>query len=74
MNQSERRQILLRALLDEPPLAAENGLGSVAFSRKVVRYRCALYAVPHSAMAFMIGCIVSPRSERAYSTRGGTSG
>lgn len=45
-----------------------------AFSHKVVRYRCALYAVPHSPMAFLLGRIVSPRSERAYSTRGGTSG
>lgn len=45
-----------------------------AFSHKVVRYRCALYAVPYSSMAFLLGRIVSPRSERAYSTRGGTSG
>lgn len=33
-----------------------------------------LYAVPQISIASMMGRMDSPKSERAYSTRGGTSG
>lgn len=55
---------------------SERHLPSGARSFPVQNYCCSffLYSVPHASMASRMGFMDSPRGNREYSTRGGTSG